>query len=102
MTDDWLQRIKGTMAIDIERGGSARKSGPEIVEMLFAIPEVSQAFHLRANRRRPLAVDPATDEDRREIVDALERVIAWLDDGFHERMVEELRGIIREMGSSCG
>jgi hypothetical protein len=97
INDEWLARIKGTMAVDVDRGISAGAGGPKIVEMLLAIPEVGQGLHLRANRGRPLAMDPATEEEKREIVDALNRVADWLSDGFHERTVDELRAIVTEL-----
>lgn len=97
ITDDWLTRIKGTMAIDVDRGISAGADGQRIVEMLLAIPEVSQGLHLRANRTAPLALDPSTDDQKREIIDALNRVADWLDDGFHAAIVEELRGIAADL-----
>ena len=95
--DDWLGRLKQTMAIDLARGMSAGMPPRALIDLLFDIPEVSQAFHLRENRRRPLALDPSTDEERREIVDALDRVATWLDDGFHEVTVSELRSIAEEL-----
>jgi hypothetical protein len=97
IADDWLTRVTSTMAVDVDRGISAGADGRRIVDMLLAIPEVSQALHLRANRRAPLALDPATDDDRREIVDALNRVADWLDDGFHEATVAQLRSIAAEL-----
>jgi hypothetical protein len=97
IADEWLARIKGTMTVDIDRGISAGADGQRIVDMLLAIPEVSQALHLRANRRAALALDPSTDDEKREIVDALERVAAWLTDGFHDKLVDELRGIAGEL-----
>lgn len=97
INDDWLTRIKGTMAIDIDRGISAGADGNRIVEMLLAIPEISQALHLRANRGAPLTLDPSTVDQKREIVDAVERVAAWLDDGFHEATVAELQSIAGEL-----
>jgi hypothetical protein len=87
------------MAVDIDRGVAAGKRGRAIVAMLFDIPEVAQAFHLRANRRQALALDPETDEERKEIADALVRVADWLDDGFHEAIVAQLREIAAEL--SC-
>lgn len=93
LTAQWLDCIKQTMAVDLTRFQAAGIPPKAQVERLFGIPEVAQAFHLRANRKRPLAIDPGTDEERAEIVDALERVVAWLDDGFHERLVEQLREI---------
>lgn len=97
MTDDWLPRLKQTMALDLSRFMSAGMPPRAIIERLMDIPEVGQAFHLRENRRRPLAIDPETDEQRQEIVDALERVAAWLDDGFHEKLVSELREIAEDV-----
>jgi hypothetical protein len=99
IADEWLARIKGTMAVDVSRFQAAGLSPEAIVEQLFNIPEVEQAFHLRANRGRPLSLDPSTPAERQEIVDALERVAAWLDDGFHQKLVDELRGIAAELSS---
>jgi hypothetical protein len=97
INDEWLARIKGTMAADVDRGIAAGAGGPKIVDMLLAIPEVSQALHLRASRGRPLAMDPATDEEKQEIIDALNRVADWLSDGFHATTVDELRAIVTEL-----
>lgn len=94
---DWLAKMKVTMAVDLSRFMSAGLPPRAIIERLFEIPEVSQAFHLRAHRGRPLALDPSSPEQKREIVEALERMAGWLDDGFHEALVEELRGIAAEV-----
>jgi hypothetical protein len=99
IADDWLNRIKGTMAIDVDRGISAGADGRRIVEMLLAIPEVSQALHLRANRGSPLALDPSAVDQKCEIVDALARVANWLDDGFHAEIVAELQSIAADLES---
>jgi hypothetical protein len=93
LTDQWLGRMKETLAVDVARFQTAGLPPRAIVEKLFDIPEVEQAFHLRANQRRPLALDPSTNAERQEIIDALTRVIEWLDDGFHEPLVLELRDI---------
>lgn len=93
----WIDRIKETMAVDVSRFSKAGMTGREVVDRIFDIPEVSQAFNLRANRRRPLAMDPTTPEQKLEIAEALERIAAWLDDGFHTKLVEELREIAAEM-----
>jgi hypothetical protein len=74
-----LTRIKHTMSLDISRSMSAGLPPKAIVEVLLNIPEVEQAFHLRENRNRPLAVDPETDAERKEIVEAIERVAVWLE-----------------------
>jgi len=74
-----LPRIKQTMSIDITRSMTSGLPPKAIVEVLFRIPEVEQAFHLLDNRRRPLKVDPDTDVERQEIVDAIERVATWLE-----------------------
>lgn len=97
LTDEWLARLKVTMAVDVDRGITGGANGQKIVEMLLTIPEVSQGLHLRANRRASLPLDPSTDDEKREIVDAIERVADWLDDGFHETLVAELRGIAAEL-----
>lgn len=68
-----------------------------LIEFLMRVPEFAQALHLYANRRRPLALDPSTDEEKREIVEALSRVADWLDDGMHERLVTALREIAGEL-----
>jgi hypothetical protein len=50
--DDWLTRIKQTMAIDLARGMAAGIPPTALVELLFQIPEVEQAFELRAKAKR--------------------------------------------------
>jgi hypothetical protein len=42
-------------------------------------------------------MDPATDEEKQEIIDALNRVADWLSDGFHATTVDELRAIVTEL-----
>lgn len=91
---DWLTNLKYTMSLDVGRFIAAQWPPRAIVEGLFEIPEVRQAFHLRENRLHPLAVDPGTDEQRQEIVDAHERVADWLDaGGSDERIAQKLREI---------
>lgn len=50
--DDWLTRIKGTMAVDLRRFQAAGLSPKEQIEYLFEIPEVEQAFYLRSIAKR--------------------------------------------------
>ena len=97
MSDEWLARIQRTMAVDISRFQSAQAPPAGIVKRLFDIPEVEEAFHLLRNRRSPLSLDPSSRAEKQEIVDAIERVVAWLDNGFHEKLVEELRAIAGEL-----
>jgi hypothetical protein len=47
----WLDRIKQTMAVDIGRLMAAGLPPKAIVEKLFEIPEVAQAFEMRAKGR---------------------------------------------------
>ena len=94
--DRWLANIKRTMAIDVSRFISAQWPPKAIVDGLFQIPEVDQAFHLRANRRRPLVLDPSTDAEKQEIADALNRVADWLEPG-NEREAATLRSIAAQI-----
>jgi len=48
---EWLDRIQQTMAVDIGRFQSAGLPPKAIVTKLFEIPEVAEAFELRATRR---------------------------------------------------
>jgi hypothetical protein len=48
LEEQWLKRIKQTMAIDLARGMSAGIPPAGLVEMLFRIPEVEQAMRMRA------------------------------------------------------
>lgn len=94
MPVDNVSRVKEAMAIDIGRFSEARLPPAEIVARLFTIPELADAFHLLEARRRPLSSDPGTREEKMEIVDAINRVADWLDDGgFHEDLVDNLRVI---------
>lgn len=88
------------MSVELLRGLNADLDPRELIDLLFGVPEVSQAFQLRANRRRPLAMDPSTDEEKAEIVEAIERVAAWLDDGFHQKLVDHLRDIAGDVGGA--
>lgn len=97
----WTAKIKRTMSVDVSRFTKAGMPAEQIVERLFDIPEVAQAFHLRANQRQPLSRNPSTPDETREIANALDRVAAWLDDGFHERTVEELRSIACDLDPDC-
>lgn len=87
----WLARLKRSMAMDLEQLMTARMPPQAIIERLFDIPEVAQAFHLAANRGCPLSPYPSSDEEKREIVDALNRAADWFDDGSHQDLVDELR-----------
>lgn len=51
----WLDRLKRTMAIDLARGMTAGIPPKALVEMLFQIPEVEEAFYLRAKAVRDLS-----------------------------------------------
>jgi hypothetical protein len=50
--EDWLTRIKQTMAIDLARGMTAGIPPAALIELLFQIPEVEQAFELRSRAKR--------------------------------------------------
>jgi len=52
LSDTWLDRIKQTIAVDLGRFMGAGMPPRAIVEKLFEIPEVQQAFELRARARR--------------------------------------------------
>lgn len=45
---EWLSRMKKLMALDISRCMSADMPPKAIVEVLFNIPEVAEAFEMRA------------------------------------------------------
>jgi hypothetical protein len=79
-TDAWLDRLKQTMAVDVAR--FAGLPGEAIVEKLMQIPEVEQAFRMRADRRK---VPPAV---------ILSDAADYLDDGYHEKLVADLREIV--------
>lgn len=72
LTDEWLTRIKATMSIDLARGMTAGIPPAALVELLWKIPEVEQAFAMRADRR---TVPPAV---------ILSDAADYLDDGFPE------------------
>jgi hypothetical protein len=98
-TDDWTAKIKETMAVDVSRGMRDGLDGRAIVEMLFAIPEVAQAVHLRA--RSKLDIDIDTAEGQAIAAERIEWVANFLDDGFHETAVTTLRevaGDLTELG----
>jgi hypothetical protein len=82
MSTDWLNRIKETMAVDIARFQRKGLSPKEIVEKLMEIPEVYQGLHMRADRR---SVPPAV---------ILSDAADYLDDGYHEKLVADLREIV--------
>jgi hypothetical protein len=48
----WLERVKQAMALDLARGMTAGLPPKALVECLFKIPEVEQAFAMRAKGRR--------------------------------------------------
>lgn len=97
MSDDWLAKLKETMAVDLSRFIDEGMSPRMVVERLMDIPEVGQAFHLRANQRQALPIDPSTVQQKQEVAEALERAATWLDDGFHEEIVAELREIAGDL-----
>lgn len=84
LTEQWLDRIKATMAVDLARGMTAGIPPAALVELLFQIPEVSQAFAMRADRK---TVPPAV---------ILSDAADYLDDGFpeHMKLVADLREIV--------
>lgn len=87
----WLAKLKRVMVMHLERSMADQMSADAIIESLFDIPEVAQAFHLAANRDGRLSPYPSSDEEKLEIVDALNRVADWFDDGSHQDLVDELR-----------
>lgn len=100
LEDDWTAKIKATMAVDIQRFRDARMPSREIVDRLFEIPEVAQAFALRAHRRRSLPLDPSTDCERLEVREALNRVADWLGADFDQDLADRLREIAVELQPS--
>lgn len=96
---DWLTKMQTTMAVELSRGMTAGMPPKALIQLLFGIPEVSQAFALRANRRRPLALSPQTDAETQEVVEELNRIADWLSDDFHAELVDQLRGIAADLGS---
>lgn len=95
--DQWTAKIKETMAVDVQRFRDERLPSREIINRLFEIPEVAQAFALRANRRRPLPAEPSTDAERFEVIEALTHVADWLGSDFDEDIAERLREIAGEL-----
>jgi hypothetical protein len=93
--EDWLERMQQTIAVDIGRFASAGLPPSAIVVKLFEIPEVAQAFHLRA--RGKLDIDIDTPEGQALAAERIEWVADFLDDGFHERTVEDLRKVIGDL-----
>jgi hypothetical protein len=79
---DWLAKMKHTLAVDLSRFMTAGLPPRAIVEKLFEIPEVYQAFQMRADRRK---VPPVV---------ILSDAADYLDDGFHDRLVADLREIV--------
>jgi hypothetical protein len=51
IAEQWLSKIKRTMAVDLARGMSAGMSPKGLVELLFQIPEVEQALRMRSKGR---------------------------------------------------
>jgi hypothetical protein len=51
----WLDRMKRTMAIDVSRYMQAGWRPQDIIDRLFEIPEVEEAFYLRAKAVRDLS-----------------------------------------------
>jgi hypothetical protein len=92
---DWLTRIKETMAIDLTRFMGAGLPPKALIEKLFDIPEVAQAFQLR--ERGKLGIDMDTPEGQAIAAERLAWVAEFLDDGFHERTVEEIKGIAADL-----
>jgi hypothetical protein len=92
---DWLTRIKETMAIDLTRFMAAGLAPKALIEKLFDIPEVAQAFHLR--ERGKLGIDIDTPEGQAIAAERLAWVAKFLDDGFHGELVEQLRDIAGEV-----
>jgi hypothetical protein len=92
---DWLARIKETMAIDLTRFMAAGLPPKALIEKLFEIPEVAQAFHLR--ERGKLGIDIDTPEGQAIAAERLAWVAKFLDDGFHVELVEQLRDIAGEV-----
>lgn len=89
--DNWTARIQETMSVDIARFAEAGLSGREIVRRLFGIPEVAQAFHLRA--RGKLGIDVDTPEGQALMAERIAEVADFLDDGFHDDCVTKLREV---------
>jgi hypothetical protein len=99
MPDDWLTRMKTTMAVDVARFMTAGLPPKAIIAKLFEIPEVSQAFHLR--ERGKLGIDIDTPEGQAIAAERIAWVADFLDDGFNEACVARLRevaGDLTELG----
>jgi hypothetical protein len=47
----WLARMKVTMSTELTRGMQQHLPPPALIEMLFGIPEVREAFEMRAMGR---------------------------------------------------
>jgi hypothetical protein len=47
----WLARMKVTMTTELTRGMQQHLTPQALIEMLFGIPEVSEAFEMRAKGR---------------------------------------------------
>jgi hypothetical protein len=93
--ESWLTRIKATMAIDLARFMTVGLPPKALIEKLFEIPEVAQAFHLR--ERGKLGIDIDTPEGQAIAAERLNWVAKFLDDGFHVELVEQLRDIAGEV-----
>jgi hypothetical protein len=88
-----LTRIQRAIAVDLARYLGMGLPPSAVTLKLWEIPEVELAFSMYERRNLPLPIDPETDAQRQEIVDAIERVVKFLDDGFHDKLVAELTEI---------
>jgi hypothetical protein len=91
----WLERIKGTMAIDLDRYARAGLNGAALVDKLLKIPEVAQALHLRERGR--LDIDLDTAEGQALAAERIQWVADFLDDGFNEATVKRLREVAGDL-----
>lgn len=96
ITDKWLADMKVTMATELSRGMTHGLPPKALIELLFGIPEVAQAFHLRGRSRLGLDID--TPEGQTLMAERIEQVADFLDDGFHEDCVTKLREVAGDLG----
>jgi hypothetical protein len=93
--ESWLTRIKATMAIDLARFMTVGLPPKALIEKLFEIPEVAQAFHLR--ERGKLDIDIDTAEGQAIAAERIAWVADFLDDGFAEECVAKLREAVGDL-----
>lgn len=89
--------IPEVIELEISRGMETGKTPAQIRDLIVGIPEVGKALAAFADRN--VKLHHQTPQARALQIERLTELANWLDDGFHEGTVDQLRSIATDLST---